>query len=63
MTSRTPTLRARRVASAGLQPRAIERLARWCASRLARPLYHHLGAFDLARSGLAAELLNGRRPS
>jgi hypothetical protein len=32
-------------------------LARWCAAHFTRPLYHRLGAFDLARSGMARELL------
>jgi hypothetical protein len=32
-------------------------LARWCAAHFTRPLYHRLGAFDLARSGMARALL------
>ncbi|HUL67819.1 MAG TPA: hypothetical protein VLW55_24710 [Burkholderiaceae bacterium] len=32
-------------------------LARWCATHFTRPLYHRLGAFDLARSGMARALL------
>lgn len=43
--------------SARVQPRAIGPVARWCATHFTRPLYHRLGAFDVARSGLASELL------
>ena len=41
--------------------RAIALVARWCARRFARPQYHRLGAFDLARSGLARDLLDNTR--
>jgi hypothetical protein len=58
MTTHTLTLRATR-AGAPHAPRqqAMGVVARWCAGQFTRPLYHHLGAFDLARSGLARELL------
>jgi hypothetical protein len=60
MTSRTLPLAPLRARVAATRPRAIGLLAHWCASRFTRPLYHRLGAFDLARSGLAASLLEGR---
>jgi len=56
-----PTLRQdpKRVAAhARLRARAIRLLALWCAAHFTRPLHHRLGAFDLARSGLARQLLN-----
>jgi hypothetical protein len=41
----------------GLRARGIRLLARWCANHFTRPLHHRLGAFDLARSEIARELL------
>jgi len=59
MTSRTLPLAPLRTDAGVAQHRAIGLVARWCASRFTRPLYHRLGAFDLARSALAASLLQG----
>ena len=47
--------------TARLRAQAISLVGRWCATQLTRPLYHHLGAFDLARSGLARELIEKAR--
>ena len=52
-----------RVANAGVlgpNSRALATglLARWCATRFTHPLYHRLGAFDLARSDTARALLD-----
>ena len=47
--------------TAWLRAQAISLVARWCATQFTRPLYHHLGAFDLARSGLARELIEKTR--
>jgi hypothetical protein len=51
----SPDLVARR------QVPALPLLARWCAAFFMRPQYHHMGAFDLARSSLAREVLATRR--
>ena len=51
----------RAAAHARLHARAIRLLARWCAAHFTRPLHHRLGAFDLARSGLARQLLKHER--
>jgi hypothetical protein len=48
-------------ARARLQARASRLIARWCAAHFTRPLHHRLGAFDLARSGLARQLLHYQR--
>jgi hypothetical protein len=57
-----PRHAAHGAARARLQAHAASLLARWYATHCARPLYsHRLGAFDLARSGLARELLKNLR--
>ena len=48
-------------ARARLQAHATRLVARWCAAHLTRPLHYRLGAFDLARSGLARQLLGYER--
>lgn len=45
------------VSRPGSQVVATGLLVRWCAAQFTRPLYHRLGAFDLARSGMARALL------
>jgi hypothetical protein len=49
-------------ATSRLRAHASALVARWYAAHFTPPFYHRLGAFDLARSGLARELLQaGRR--
>lgn len=40
---------------------AIGPLARWCVAFFTGPPYHRMGAFDMARSSLARELLARKR--
>jgi len=56
-----PTL-MRSASAGGSHPLATGLLARWCAAHFTRPLYHRLGAFDLARSGVARALLERNAP-
>jgi len=62
-TTSSSTLHRAPLAAPTAPPRAlaIGLVARWCAAQFTRPLYHRLGAFDLARSGLARELLQNVR--
>jgi hypothetical protein len=48
-------------AGARRQVTALQALARWGAAFFMRPAYHHMGAFDLARSRLAREVLAARQ--